>query len=487
MLAACVTILESYTPRSPRKSQYYRCVEAHFEELERTWDSRYQKQYGYWRPHVLDVIYKYLDCGDLHQGFARVKCNDCNHEYLLPFSCKRRSFCPTCHQKRVVEFGEHLHEEVLEDVAHRQWVFSLPKRLRPYFMYDRKLLPKLSLCAWNVLSEYLKTSISKENSADKQAAGKACCSSMQPGCVIAVQTFGEFLNFNPHLHFIASDGCFHDDRRFIKGALPVAADLEQAFAAEVFNMLIKEEKISLSVVDNMNSWQHSGFNVYCGQAVSPFDDEGIEKLSQYIVRAPFSQERMIYIPEHDSADRKAMVIYEGKTSKLSETFTALDFLARLVTHIPGRGEQMVRYYGFYSNKSRGMRKKEEQEKQDGNNPDSVQVIVDSNIGRKKFRKNWARLIQKIYHVNPLLCPKCNGEMRIISFIEDEAAIKKILIHLNLWLPDNHDPPPGSIMLQVQPHRSFEWWEAVNQVSDFEYVDDSMQKPYEDDFFTADTL
>jgi|GEM_PF-4494279 len=159
---------------------------------------------------------KYLDCGDLHQGFARVKCNDCNHEYLLPFSCKRRSFCPTCHQKRVVEFGEHLHEEVLEDVTHRQWVFSLPKRLRPYFMYDRKLLPKLSLCAWNVLSEYLKTSVSKENSADKQAAGKACCSSMQPGCVIAVQTFGEFLNFNPHLHIIATDGCFHDDRRFIK-------------------------------------------------------------------------------------------------------------------------------------------------------------------------------------------------------------------------------------------------------------------------------
>jgi len=48
---------------------------------------------------------------------------------------------------------------------------------------------------------------------------------------------------------------------------------------------------------------------------------------------------MIYIPEHDSADRKARVIYEGKTSKLSETFTALDFLARLVTHIPGRGDR----------------------------------------------------------------------------------------------------------------------------------------------------
>ena len=155
MLAACTSGAEVYTPRSPRKNQYYRCVEAHFEELERIWDERYQRQYGYWRPYVLDVIYKYLDCGDLHQGFARVRCDTCHHEYLLPFSCKKRHFCPSCHQKRVVEFGEFLYEDVLESVPHRQWVFSLPKRLRPYFLYDRSLLAKLSQCAWKVLPSLL--------------------------------------------------------------------------------------------------------------------------------------------------------------------------------------------------------------------------------------------------------------------------------------------------------------------------------------------
>jgi hypothetical protein len=62
-------------------------------------------------------------------------------------------------------------------------------------------------------------------------------------------------------------------------------------------------------------------------------------------------------------------------------------------------------------------------------------------------------------------------MRILSFIEDESAIKKILIHLDLWLPANHDPPPDRITLQVQPHRSFEWWEALNKVSGHEYLDD----------------
>jgi len=77
-----------------------------------------------------------------------IKCEDCGHEFLLAFSCKRRHFCPSCHQKRVVEFGEWLCTEVLKYVPHRQWVFSIPKRLRIYFMFDRRLLAKLSRCAW---------------------------------------------------------------------------------------------------------------------------------------------------------------------------------------------------------------------------------------------------------------------------------------------------------------------------------------------------
>ena len=130
------------------------------------------------------MIYRYLDCGDLHLGFARVRCESCGHEFLLPFSCKRRHFCPSCHQKRVIEFGQWLCEEVLKHVPHRQWVFSIPKRLRIYFMAHRRLLAELSRRAWKVLAAYWKTGVSY--------AGAA------PGSVIAVQTFGDFQNFHPH-------------------------------------------------------------------------------------------------------------------------------------------------------------------------------------------------------------------------------------------------------------------------------------------------
>nr|WP_255405167.1 transposase [Thermoanaerobacterium sp. RBIITD] len=174
---------------------------------------------------------------------------------------------------------------------------------------------------------------------------------------MVVQTFGDFLNFNPHLHIIATDGCFDKDGGFMVGAVPDASALEGLFRLQVFKMLKKEEKITDFIIENMMGWHHSGFNVYSGEAIWPSDQEGIERLAQYIVRAPISQERLLYIPASESNDCVARVIYKGKNSGVRKTFVALDWLARLVTHIPNRGEQLVRYYGYYSNKSGGMRKK----------------------------------------------------------------------------------------------------------------------------------
>lgn len=66
---------------------------------------------------------------------------------------------------------------------------------------------------------------------------------------------------------------------------------------------------------------------------------------------------MTYIPSNAGSGAGAKVIYRSKGGKTSKIFSALDWLAQLVTHIPNRYEQMARYYGYYSNKSRGMRKK----------------------------------------------------------------------------------------------------------------------------------
>jgi len=138
-----------------------------------------------------------------------------------------------------------------------------------------------------------------------------------------------------------------------------------------------------------------------------------------------------YVPAKKSGDGVAKVIYTSTDRKSRKVFNALDRLARLVTHIPGRYEHTVRYYGYFSNKSRGIRKK-------AGADDTISTILPNDMSSSEARQNWARLIQKIYEVDPLVCPKCQGQMKIISIIDDFEIIDKILKHLNLW--DIHDPP-----------------------------------------------
>ena len=88
MLSAPATV---YRPRNPQSSDYYRCVEDYFETFVRVYEEYFSRLYGFWRPYIEQVIYRYLDCGDPHNGFARVKCNDCGHEYLLALTLT--SYC----------------------------------------------------------------------------------------------------------------------------------------------------------------------------------------------------------------------------------------------------------------------------------------------------------------------------------------------------------------------------------------------------------
>lgn len=81
---------------------------------------------------------------------------------------------------------------MLKHVPHRQWVFSIPKRLRIYFLFDRKLLTRLSRCAWKLLNRYLTQTVAYDDA--------------KAGAAIVVQSFGDFQNFNPLLHVLATDG-----------------------------------------------------------------------------------------------------------------------------------------------------------------------------------------------------------------------------------------------------------------------------------------
>jgi hypothetical protein len=158
----------------------------------------------------------------------------------------------------------------------------------------------------------------------------------------------------------------------------------------------------------------------CGPRIHPREEDAMENLARYIIRASFSQERMTYIPE------ESKVVYQSKDGKQQKAFNALAWLAAMSCHIPDTGEQMVRYYGYYSNVCRGRRQKE-------NHHGMIPYIIEQEENSKEYRRNWARLIRKIYEVDSLTCPKCQGTMKAVSFIEDKDVIEKILKHLGIRL------------------------------------------------------
>ena len=136
---------------------------------------------------ILDRLEHFTDCADWSKGVARIRCEDCGHSYFRPFSCKVFHLCPSCDQKRTLLYAEYLSEDLLLDLPHRQFVFTIPKILRPYFKSDKRLFGEVSKLIFSLLSEFFSL-----------AAGRPLlCAS-----VVSYQSFGEFARFHPHWHGI---------------------------------------------------------------------------------------------------------------------------------------------------------------------------------------------------------------------------------------------------------------------------------------------
>jgi hypothetical protein len=99
------------------------------------------------------VVRKFLECGDPKHGVARVRCPKCGEQLFMPYSCRGRCFRPSCLQKRALEKAgwaclpkprrRQVAEHVCAEVPHRQFVFTIPKRLRIYFRFEHRLLGDL--------------------------------------------------------------------------------------------------------------------------------------------------------------------------------------------------------------------------------------------------------------------------------------------------------------------------------------------------------
>jgi len=201
-------------------------------------------------------------------------------------------------------------------------------------------------------------------------------------------------------------------------------------------MLLKEERINEELIAKIMRWRYaSGFSVHKGEQLGRDDGDGQEALAQYIIRNPFAVEKM-QVGAPNRANPAGSVLYRSglnpKIQRNFEIFTPCDFIAAITQHIPDKSFQLVRYYGWYSNKMRGQRDKHAAEKAEAAGQ-AVEVIdVSEHQPCRIPSAKWRELIKKVWEADPLLCPKCQKEMRIVALIDDREVIERILRHLVLW-------------------------------------------------------
>jgi hypothetical protein len=102
------------------------------------------------------------------------------------------------------------------------------------------------------------------------------------------------------------------------------------------------------------------------------------------------------------------VLYRSKVNPITKrnfaVFPVLDWIATLTVHIPNKGEQLVRYYGYYSNVSRGKRKKEKPGGEAEVNWKPEIIEIDPPPVSKELKKRWSYFIRKVYETDPLTAP-----------------------------------------------------------------------------------
>ena len=226
-------------------------------------------------------------------------------------------------------------------MPHRQIVLTIPKRLRAYCLYRRRLLGEIARVAARTVTAAIRTPTGERE--------------LAVGIVACLQTHGSRANWYPHLHLLVIDGEFRPDGTFVAWPAHDTARLTEALRRAVLRLFVRLELFDAAQAAGMLTWPHSGFHVHTA-VWSPEDDRAFAtRLARYCARNPVALERLT-----DERIAKAVTYRSDKSdgpTAGTERVDPLEYLARVLVHIPDKGHVTTRYYGWYANCPRGMREK----------------------------------------------------------------------------------------------------------------------------------
>lgn len=334
------------------------------------------------RKTEMENIDKMIHCGDPSFGGAMYGCPHCGKLKFVPFRCHSR-FCPTCGNKYTMDRTTSMSFKLV-NVTHRHCVFTIDENLREFFLKDRSLLD----CLFHSVNSVITRMFFKMNKSKN----------FTPGFIMVLHTFGRDLKWNPHIHCLISEGGYSDDGFWRNVKHFDYTFLRNAFRTALLNEMESKIGSSFKKVKAKCYREHQqGFYVYAKPNLC--DPRIVVKyIGRYLARPVIATSRI------DKYDGEMVTFHYNRHEDeqyIEETIPAMEFIQRLLRHIPEKHFKMIRYGGIYA------RHREIDSK-------LYRAISKSKHHIYRSFNQWRTAILSSFGYDPLVCPDCQHRMEFLE-------------------------------------------------------------------------
>ena len=334
------------------------------------------------RKTEMENIDKMIHCGDPSFGGAMYGCPHCGKLKFVPFRCHSR-FCPTCGNKYTMDRTTSMSFKLV-NVTHRHCVFTIDENLREFFLKDRSLLD----CLFHSVNSVITRMFFKMNKSKN----------FTPGFIMVLHTFGRDLKWNPHIHCLISEGGYSDDGFWRNVKHFDYTFLRNAFRTALLNEMESKIGSSFKKVKAKCYREHQqGFYVYAKPNLC--DPRIVVKyIGRYLGRPVIATSRI------DKYDGEMVTFHYNRHEDeqyIEETIPAMEFIQRLIRHIPEKHFKMIRYGGIYA------RHREIDSK-------LYRAISKSKHHIYRSFNQWRTAILSSFGYDPLVCPDCQHRMEFLE-------------------------------------------------------------------------
>ena len=336
---------QEYARREPEKTVLHQVVRQHWGAFLERMAEEERGIPGFAKAEVE----RYLGCGRLSEGFVRVLCRACGFDRLVAFSCKGRGLCPACGSRRMAETAALLVDELLPKAPYRQWVLTVPFRVRYLLARKPELVTVVLACFLRAVAAHL-----------RRSAKRLGLPAGQVGSVSWIQRFGSSINVHVHVHAVVADGVFveEDDGEVSFHAVPAPTDAEvEELCAKVAvrvtrllrkrgfldgereeeagDMLSRLQAASVQAGRTRSAGEPprrrrcaavEGYSVHADTHLHAHDRQGLEHLCRYAARNSIALSRL-------ERDESGKVVYRFKKPRADGStcmvLEPLDFIGRL--------------------------------------------------------------------------------------------------------------------------------------------------------------